>query len=88
MPNTTKPLVNYRGTVPKASLEQEMGITFNNREEKILISNIAVDSPFAGTDLEKGFAVQTVNGKTVTSASDATQMVNDAIGSVTIIARG
>jgi C-terminal processing protease CtpA/Prc len=74
-------------TVVKEALDTKLGITVADIKEKIVITDIAEDSPFVKTEVAPGLRILYVNGTSCSGLgkSEAVGMLKGAVGDVTLI---
>lgn len=77
-------------TVHKPMQQMRCGIGVRLQNDSVTITSIHSDGLFANCGLEVGMAVKTINNVSVfgKTAAEATQLIKDAVGQVTIVATG
>jgi len=77
-------------TVYKPTAHMKCGIGMKTQNGSLIISSIDPDGLFANTRMKVGMIVKTINYEAATgkTAAEATQLIKDAVGQVTIVTRG
>ena len=71
-------------TVIKPSKDSKLGLGISNNEEGALVTRIAPDSLFAGTDLALGMRIETINGSRFSTYKQHIDYLKTAVGQVVI----